>query len=122
MSTLAKQRSFNTTRYFGKRTDSVRQTRVINVPSDQLVKNGLTLPRRSQDSDHSLSDAKIMINESLSSGGGSNVSDKKTFDAGSNAQVKIGDNKLGSNAQAKIGDNKLASLLQWLTSWIRGSQ
>ncbi|KAI4189220.1 MAG: hypothetical protein L6R41_001600 [Letrouitia leprolyta] len=37
--------SFHTTRYFGKDTDSVRETRVITIPPDQLIKNGLTTPR-----------------------------------------------------------------------------
>ena len=38
--------SFHTTRYFGKDTDEVRETRVITIPPDQLIKNGLTLPHR----------------------------------------------------------------------------
>lgn len=32
-------------RYFGKQTIYVRQTRIISMPSEQLIKNGLTLPR-----------------------------------------------------------------------------
>ena len=38
--------SFHTTRYFGKNTDEVRETRVITISPDQLIRNGLTLPHR----------------------------------------------------------------------------
>lgn len=73
--------SFHTTRYFGKDTDSVRETRVITIPPDQLIKNGLTTPRgrRSIDSSREAgsgssneddgitwADADTMTNESSS--------------------------------------------------------
>ncbi|KAG6993738.1 hypothetical protein G7Y79_00051g086580 [Physcia stellaris] len=37
--------SFRGTRYFGEKTDHVRRTRAITVSSEDLLKNGLALPR-----------------------------------------------------------------------------
>ncbi|KAL8788297.1 MAG: hypothetical protein Q9195_007353 [Heterodermia aff. obscurata] len=41
--------SFRSTRYFGEKTDQVRQTRAITVSSEQLLKNGLAQPRKKSD-------------------------------------------------------------------------
>ena len=109
---VANQPSFNTTRYFGKQTDQVRRTRIINVPSDQLAKNGLTLPQKKSprssidgdrrsipDNEPSLTDAETMSNASNSPSEISNEwSDKimpsfatKTVDADQSVEVVLED-------------------------------
>ena len=75
--------SFHTTRYFGKNTDEVREKRIIIIPPDQLIKNGLTLPHgrssressceaasSNEEADISLTDAETMSDESSSSSDG----------------------------------------------------
>ncbi|KAL8729915.1 MAG: hypothetical protein Q9181_004841 [Wetmoreana brouardii] len=112
--------SFHTTRYFGKQTDFVRRTRVIDVPSEQLVKNGLTLPRKKavhppndggkesgQNSDPPLPKSNIVKTDDLISDGKTAIAATKVSVASSSVMVK----------PRTIGPGHL---LQWLSSWIKG--